>query len=489
MEDIWPQFHRLPKAIRDAVATPQALSTVDRLEQQYPSLDVASLIMRTMVKEFPANQLQAKVADEGQLDPTAAKSVVETLNANVFQSVGDYLGITLARPTPTAAVPTRPITPPPAPRPATPTQPLPPAATPVAAQPRPLTPPLISSLPPLPRPAQGDVAPTEHYSEDDDQEIAQQSRRVQNIAAATTTVDIDQLADQVMRQHNLAFREELLQKRAQSLLKARLKAIRDSDDTKAMLTRPPKVGGLGLDPDLASNVVASLDQVASTLTSRGAVRPPEPPAPIPPPPIPKVESVRPTPKPRLTRGLPPDNLPTTDATPEAVVKPSSVPPPPLHRPADIPPPPTAAVVTPAPRPATPPSPAPAPLVTRERQPERPAMADISRPAVQVMGPAGEMSSLTLVEFRRLGQGAADSARRLIEKFHHYQKESFALWAQAVNGWRQSEVHRIYLDMGRQSLEQGIPIAKVVQQRAAAGLPYLSEHEFSIVADFNRQLQL
>lgn len=106
-----------------------------------------------------------------------------------------------------------------------------------------------------------------------------------------------------------------------------------------------------------------------------------------------------------------------------------------------------------------------------------------------MGPAGEMSSLTLVEFRRLGQGAADSARRLIEKFHHYQKESFALWAQAVNGWRQSEVHRIYLDMGRQSLEQGIPIAKVVQQRAAAGLPYLSEHEFSIVADFNRQLQL
>lgn len=105
-----------------------------------------------------------------------------------------------------------------------------------------------------------------------------------------------------------------------------------------------------------------------------------------------------------------------------------------------------------------------------------------------MGPAGEMSSMTLVEFRRLGQGATDTAKRLLEKFDHYQKESFALWAQALAGWRQSEVYRVYLDMGRQSLDQGVPMTEVVKQRAASGQPYLSEHEFMTIADLNRRLQ-
>lgn len=505
MDDIWPQFHRLPKAIRDAVATPEAIATVDRLEQQYPSLDLAGLIMGVMVKEFPLAQLQAKVAEQGKIDPAAAKVVVETLITKVFGQVGDYLGIKPAAPVPSTPVtpispspsPVRPPAAPPAPpltppqsggeltaRPVNPTPPKPMSVSTALAIPQPIV--------PIPSPARplGNVAPTENYSDDDDQEIAQQTRRVKDIVATTDTVDIDQLAGQVMRQHNLAFRDELLQKRAVSLLKARLKAIRDSEDTKAMLIRAPKVGGLGLDPDLAGNVVTSLDQVAARLTSRGAVRPPVAQPPIPPPVVPKVETLRPAPMPPLTRGLPPENLPTTSTAPLSSFTEQPRMAPPFRRPADIPAPPSMQPpAKPAPRPIpTPVRPSPS-LVTRERQPERPAMADISRPNVPAMGPAGEMSSLTLVEFRRLGQGAADSSRRLLDKFRHYQKESFPLWAQAVNGWRQSEVHRIYLDMGRQSLDQGTPISQVIQQRAAAGLPYLSDHEFGTVADLNRQLQL
>lgn len=115
------------------------------------------------------------------------------------------------------------------------------------------------------------------------------------------------------------------------------------------------------------------------------------------------------------------------------------------------------------------------------------MSDVSQPA-QVLGPAEEMRTLTLTQFRRLGQGAGDSTRHLLAKFHNLQKESFTLWAEAIASWRQSEVYRIYLDMGRQSLDSGIPITQVVQQRAQANQPYLSEHEFSVVADLNRQLQ-
>jgi hypothetical protein len=152
----------------------------------------------------------------------------------------------------------------------------------------------------------------------------------------------------------------------------------------------------------------------------------------------------------------------------------------IKRPADIPAPPVAA-------PKLKPAPTPPPVIQRPRMADRPKMADITRPT-KTLGPAEEMRSLSVTEFRRLGQGAAESTRKVLEKFHHLQQESFTLWAEAVAGWRQSEVHQVYLAMGRQSLEQGAPITEVVQQRARLGQPYLSEHEFTSLADLNRQLQ-
>lgn len=120
--------------------------------------------------------------------------------------------------------------------------------------------------------------------------------------------------------------------------------------------------------------------------------------------------------------------------------------------------------------------------------DRPAITDISRPK-PTFGPAEELHSLTLTEFRRLGQGVNDSIRRLQEKFDHLQRQSFSLWVQAVAGWRQNEVYQLYLRMGRESLETGAPISAIVKRRGQQGQPYLSEHEFGAIADFNRRLHL
>ncbi len=523
MEDIWQQFHGLPKTIRDAVATPEALATVDRLERQHPGLDLAGFVMRAMVKEFPINDLAQKITEEGKVPAAEAEKMAIEMKSGIFSKAGEYLGIVkpvVVQPATMPAVPKQapppstlpvvvpkitlpPVTLPVAPLASAPVPPKPPAPVVMVplgepsvpppqkpATPSPVTPPRPSIPAPAPLPLTN-TAPTQNYSDDDDQEIAAQTRRVQNISASSGTIDIDQLAQEVLTQHSVAFRDELLQKRAASLFKARLKGIRDTEDTKAMLMRAPKVGGLGLDPDLAANLAASLDQAAEKLKSRGAVRPPVPLAPMPMPPIPKVQAERPAAMPPITRGLQADNtsgtpvkpLPNFTEAPRVIA-------PQIKRPADIPMPKNQEPTPPpAPRPAPAPAVMPKPIITRERQTDGPSMSDITRPTSTVMGPAGEMSSLTLMEFRRLGQGAADSARRLLDKFHHYQKESFPLWSDAVAGWRQSEVHRLYLDMGRQSLETGSPITQVIQERAKAGLPYLSEHEFSTVADLNRALQL
>ncbi len=128
------------------------------------------------------------------------------------------------------------------------------------------------------------------------------------------------------------------------------------------------------------------------------------------------------------------------------------------------------------------------VMTGARQMDRPTLTDVVRPIAKSYGPAEQMRSMTLIEFRRLGQGADESARHVIDTFKHLQHESFTVWVEAVAGWRQGDICQLYLAMGRESLERGVPIAQVISDRGRNGQPYLSEHEFTVVADLNRQLQ-
>ncbi len=512
MDDLWQQFHRLPKTIRDAVARPEALAAVDSLEQRYPSLDLASFVMRVVIKEFPVSDIPKRLIDEFHLDQASAESVDAELRQTVFSGLQDYLGPLQKAPLPPVEAIIRPVPPrppqnlpiePQPPTPVAPAAPLrPPAPTP---KPAPIMPPITSpaqnlatlrmtspappsSSPPTSFPAPqkpvGAIAPTQAYSDEDAQEIAQQTRRLQSLATPGA-MSLDEIAQNIIAQHHLAFHDELLAKRAVAILKARLKDIRNAEETQVMLVRAPKIGGLGLDQDIAKQVVASLETQAKTVKDRGMIRPPEVIGPPPPPTMPPLQSQQPAPKPPLYRDAVsatarPGVLPSS--APGPVNKPAPIPPA-IKRPADIPSPPnwptTAPTVAPAPKPA--------PIVRRERMIDRPAIADITRP-MKTLGPAEEMRTMTLMEFRRLGQGANESTARLLEKFRQLQNESYTLWAEALSGWRQSEVYQLYLDMGRQSLEQAMSISEVIKQRATANQFYLSEHEFTALADFNRQLQ-
>ncbi len=503
MADIWQQFHSLPKAIRNAVATPRAIAVIEELERQHPGLDLASFIMRVMIHELPIDQLAAAVAKEQNLDGPTAEQIVERLKLDVFSGVAEYLGLSMPRPSPTPipvpvqkgtvapAPPTRTpvayrptVTPPLPPRPASPS---PSPLSRPTAQPRPST--IISSSVAVAAPQEpiGPTAPTQAYSDEDAQEIARQAERVKSLSSTAGVSDFDERARMIMRQHNLAFSDELLDRRAAAILKARLKDIRQTEQTKEMLSRDPKVGGLGLDSDLAGIVASAAGKEAQQLKQRGMIRPPALPAAPAPPPVPTVIQQRPAPMPPLRRSGPPENLPIAPPSVTEAPRPSR----PIFRPTDIPapppilktPPPAAASITP---PATPPP--VTPMVQGSRLADRPTMADIRKP-VKTLGPAEEMRSLSVSDWRRLGQGAVESSRKLLDTFRHLQRESYGLWTEAVAGWRQSDVYQLYLTMGRESLERGAPISQVVTDRGRTGQPMLSEHEFLAISDFNRQLQV
>ncbi len=492
MADIWQQFHSLPKAIRDGVATPQAIATVDDLEQRYPGVDLANLIMRVVVHEFPVGDLPAKLQAECLLDRPAAEEVSRRLRQEVFVGdIADYLGLARgeartkpppaspagrqpASPAPRSAPPVNlpvvesvPHRPPPGSLPKTP-------PAPVVIQPPAV--PLLTPVAPV-----GSQAPITQYSDDDAAEIERQAAKLRTLTAVNPNQDFDSLARTIRTAQNLAFADELLSRRAVSIIKARLKNIRPTGATADLLTRNPKVGGLGLDSDIAAQVAAAAERYVGELKSRGMVQTPSMPQPPRPPAVPLVVQEKPPPMPPLRRDAP-------LAAP--VVPPNVTEPPrpsrPIIRPVDIPPPPTPPAAIP--RSAPPPARPAATVMSGARLTDRPTVADVVRPTL-ALGPGEEMRSLTLLEFRRLGQGATEVARKLLDKFQHFQRESFTVWAAAVAGWRQSDVFQLYVSMGRDSLEQGQSISQIIADRGRRGQPYLSEHEFTVVADLNRQLQI
>ncbi len=521
MADLWQQFHSLPRAIRDGVSTASVIAAVDELERNNPSVDVANVVMRVVTREIPFDQLATKLQAENKIDAPVAAAIAEGLQAHVFGGVvAEYLGLSKSTPaTPPPAVPAPPSPnvllspskparlappPPPANLPISPVTPAPPVglkvspvAMPVAPLSRPLsipTPPvtrpiLPPSIPPPPAPSLqparpiGQQAPTTQYSDEDAAEIANQASKLRTLSSVNPNQDLDDTARAILTEQNLAYGDELLEKRAISIIKARLKEIRPTKDTAAMLTRDPKLGGLGLDLEIATQVAAAAERYAKQLQSRGMVRAPTVPAPPVPPPVPSVAVTKPAPLPPFRRAAPSSPAIAVPSMTEAP-RPSR----PIVRPTDIPAP-FRNVSPPAKaRPSVPLPPTTSPLVQGVRQADRPTVADIVRPPM-ILGPTEEFRSMTLIEFRRLGQGAAESARKIFDKLQHLKHESFTMWSQAVAGWRQSDVFQLYLTMGRDSMESGAPISQVIADRGRTGQPYLSEHEFNILADLSRQLQI
>ena len=333
MDEIWQQFHRLPRSLRDAVARPEALRLIDALETKYPKLDLAGFIMEVMVKEMPISDMPMRIRQAAGVSDLDAQDIQKQLITVVFQPVATYLQIPeeLIKPniaesteipaeTPTFIAASRP--------------PEPPSTLPIPS-------PDISSL--QARSPIGPHAPTTQYSLDDEAEIQHHASTIRQMSNAGLP-DLDSVAQEVLDMHQLAFGDELLTKRARSIIKAQLKQIRDEDDTRQMLSRDPKVGGLGLDPDIAGLVAGSAASRMKTLSTRGAVAAPMPIPPAVPPPVPKMVEQKPAAMPPFKRAgamtaMLDKDLPSMTEVPRAsrpIMRPADIPLPPVMAPAQIP---------------------------------------------------------------------------------------------------------------------------------------------------------
>ncbi|MFH0853774.1 MAG: hypothetical protein V1853_05220 [bacterium] len=313
--------------------------------------------------------------------------------------------------------------------------------------------------------------PVSYESPEDEEEIRRNTNRLSSFDLEDGH-DIDSLLERIAEKNHLILDSDLIKKRFFAIGTARLKEIRSSRETRELLTRTPKIGGLGLEQNQAQAVAEDFnkasdkvrDELPSVHPSPAAVRLEAP--------IPKPPKI---PEPFLSKkNLQPASKAAAALGSEAGS--SQVP--------------VKAENTPAPVPKYQATNRPVIPIRLATQSDRPIVEDIKAPdrPRRLVGPVEELGSLSIEGFRKLGEDSGSQVRKVYEKITLLGQESFSKRIEGIQAWRQSPTHKLYLSMSRESLEQGLDIKEVVKAREIASQPLLTEAEYHAIVDLNRKLR-
>lgn len=271
----------------------------------------------------------------------------------------------------------------------------------------------------------------------------------------------DEVVRQIVRDSKLMVANDLWG-RAQSLVTSWLKGVRDNDQFTDYASAAPDKGGLGLAPEVAAGLLIVMMKYKKSSGEN----------------LPTKE--RPSVRPALEVPL---SAPATKSFANSLgeTKPlvANVPVAPVVVQ------PVAPVLAEAPPtssqlpPQSPPPPVPLPPISPR------VVQDIRTSAASILtGPAEEMQSFGINDWRRLGAQTEAAQTAFLAKFNGWRGESFLLYMDAVNAWQQSPLVRQYLEIGTRAINERQTIAQV-----AASTGYMSPAEWLAVNAVNREIML
>lgn len=102
--------------------------------------------------------------------------------------------------------------------------------------------------------------------------------------------------------------------------------------------------------------------------------------------------------------------------------------------------------------------------------------------------ADELEQMTLADFRRMAKSPDDAIKQIQAKFESLRRESFDRWTEGVEAWRHSPLQQQYLKLVADSFAAGRPVAELVQGRRAQDPSLPSPAEIGAIVALNSQLQ-
>lgn len=375
------------------------------------------------------------------------------------------------------------ITPPPAPDQIAKKPPIEPPKPPVSEAPKPPPPkPSKSVFKPSP-PVSSSPTAIYHIDSEDEEEIKKEIEKLEKIKEEGGAADFNSIIDRIVQDNNLTFESDIIKNRFLKAVESRLRNIRDSLETAEILKRSKKVGGLELSDEVVSTVMSQLEKEAESVQGEGKtikekveVAPPKPPEIEPekpelvqaPP-----EVFRPKPKPPEPEKPPVPPLEKVEAAPQPAVQEPSI----VFKEKEEPP---------TPPPLTTPPEMPQ-VIRQEPDKTKPQVIDIKKPP-RPLGPIDELEELTVKDFRRLGSTPQEAVNKIMEKVDLLEENSFESRYRGIKAWKNSEINKLYLDIGKESIDTDRSISEVVSARSRERRPALTMDEFKAVNDLNYKLR-
>lgn len=106
-----------------------------------------------------------------------------------------------------------------------------------------------------------------------------------------------------------------------------------------------------------------------------------------------------------------------------------------------------------------------------------------RPAPKLLGPVEELSHLTLEDFRRIGTNPAESVARVEQKIMRLKSESLLRANQGMTAWRSSPLYQQYSQIMNEALSKRMSPDAVLEQK-----PSLTPPEFHAIMELNQKLR-
>ncbi len=128
-----------------------------------------------------------------------------------------------------------------------------------------------------------------------------------------------------------------------------------------------------------------------------------------------------------------------------------------------------------------------PRITRP-EPERTKQITEVKKRPIILGPVEELASFSLADFRRLALEPMVRANKILKRIEVLAEDSLTKKAKGIEAWRQSEVHRLYLKLGAESIRKGIKIEQLINEKIANNEETLTLAEFDAVNELSRKLR-
>jgi len=113
----------------------------------------------------------------------------------------------------------------------------------------------------------------------------------------------------------------------------------------------------------------------------------------------------------------------------------------------------------------------------------------SKMPLHLVGPIEELQEMTIEEWRKLYKNMNEAQTKIKEKIDRLGKDSFSKKLNGIRAWQNGEIMKLYLLIGKASIEKHMGIDAVAEKLKADNKQYLTDQEFHAIMDLNKELRM